>query len=113
MRHIFVLLTALMMSSCAASFGNQHTDGDHHHNDDKGLPPWQEATGWPDRIVVTLLEAPQSSFAVTWRTDTRVRRTLAQIVEARDDARFDLGAKINIINEIATSNLVHTKQEAG
>ncbi|MEM8546738.1 MAG: metallophosphoesterase family protein [Pseudomonadota bacterium] len=55
-------------------------------------PPWQAATGWPDRIVITLPGAPQSSFAVTWRTDTSVQSTMAEIVEARDDARFDLGA---------------------
>ena len=56
-------------------------------------PPWQEATGWPDRIVVTLPKSPQTSFAVTWRTDASVEATFAEIVEARDDARFDLGAK--------------------
>ncbi len=56
-------------------------------------PPWQEATGWPDRIVVTLPESPQSSFAVTWRTDATVDATFAEIVEARDDARFDIGAE--------------------
>ncbi|MEM9263069.1 MAG: metallophosphoesterase family protein [Pseudomonadota bacterium] len=55
-------------------------------------PPWQKATGWPDRIVVTLPKTPQSSFAVTWRTDETVDATIAEIVEARDDARFDLGA---------------------
>jgi len=66
-----------------------HTDGDHHHRQ----PPWQEATGWPDRIVVTLPEEPQTGFAVTWRTDATVDATVAQIVEARDDARFDFGAE--------------------
>ena len=55
-------------------------------------PPWQQATGWPDRIVVTLPNRPQSSFAVTWRTDASVNATFAEIVEARDDARFDYGA---------------------
>jgi len=60
---------------------------------DELQPPWQAATGWPDRIVVTLPETPQTSFAVTWRTDATVEATAAQIVEARDDARFDLGAE--------------------
>ncbi len=56
-------------------------------------PPWQEATGWPDRIVVTLPQKPQTSFAVTWRTAASLDETIAEIVEASDDARFDLAAK--------------------
>ncbi|MEO0973804.1 MAG: metallophosphoesterase family protein, partial [Pseudomonadota bacterium] len=56
-------------------------------------PPWQRATAWPDRIVVTLPASPQASFAVTWRTDTSVDAAVAEIVEASGDARFDLGAR--------------------
>ncbi|MEM6415295.1 MAG: metallophosphoesterase family protein [Pseudomonadota bacterium] len=62
-----------------------------HENDHK-QPPWQKATGWPDRIVITMPETPQTSFAVTWRTDATVEKTYAEILEARDDARFDFGA---------------------
>lgn len=63
-----------------------------HDRDEVQQPPWQEATGWPDRVVVTLPETPQTSFAVTWRTDSSVTKTVAQIIKARDAARFDLGA---------------------
>ena len=66
-----------------------HPDDEH----DVQQPPWQEATSWPDRIVVTLPVAPQTGFAVTWRTDASVNETVAEIVEARDDARFDIGAE--------------------
>jgi len=62
------------------------------HSAGLAVPPWQEATPWPDRIVVTLPEAPQTSFAVTWRTDDSVVETIAQIAEATEDARFDLAA---------------------
>lgn len=62
------------------------------HGGSETIPPWQEATAWPDRIVVTLPDAPQSSFAVTWRTDDSVVETIAQIAEATNDARFDVNA---------------------
>lgn len=56
-------------------------------------PPWQQATPWPDRLVVTLPEDPATSFAVTWRTDASVTETIAEIAPATDDARFDLAAR--------------------
>jgi hypothetical protein len=55
-------------------------------------PPWQAATLWPDRIVVTLEQDPKSSFAVTWRTQASVTATRAEIVPAADHSRFDIGA---------------------
>ena len=86
-KHLLAAATALSLTlSQATAF---HPEDDHSHNQ----PPWQEATGWPDRIVVTLPSAPQTGFAVTWRTDTTVTETMAEIIEATDDARFDLGAK--------------------
>ena len=57
------------------------------------LPPWQQATPWPDRIMVTLNGPPQSGFAVTWRTDDTVTETIAQIAVATEDARFDKAAE--------------------
>lgn len=62
-------------------------------HDGTSAPPWQQATRWPDRIVVTLPDDPATSFAVTWRTDASVTETIAQIVPATDAARFDLGAR--------------------
>lgn len=55
-------------------------------------PPWQAATLWPDRVVVTLEQDPKSSFAVTWRTAASVTATRAEIVRAADHSRFDIGA---------------------
>ncbi len=76
------LICGLMCSAAA------HTG----HNQAK-MPPWQQATGWPDRIVVTMKGAPQSEFSVTWRTDDSVVETIAQIAIASDDARFDVSAR--------------------
>lgn len=55
-------------------------------------PPWQEPTGWPDRIIATFDADPCRGFAVTWRSDNRVGVALAQIVKASPDARFDVQA---------------------
>ena len=65
----------------------------HVHGPETEQAPWQEATKWPDRVMVTFKGSPQTSFAVTWRTDFTVKDTVAEIVEARADARFDLGAQ--------------------
>lgn len=80
-----LLLTTALLFTPMASFAH---DGASHT-----LPPWQDASAWPDRIVVTLPESPQTSFAVTWRTDSSVTETIAQIAPATNDARFDLEAQ--------------------
>lgn len=82
------LFSICVLSLLALAPAQAHPGGAHDHQ----LPPWQEATPWPDRIVVTLPAEPQSSFAVTWRTDNSVVETIAQIAVATDDARFDLAA---------------------
>ena len=71
--------------------------GSHTHD----LPPWQQASAWPDRVVVTLKGAPQTSFAVTWRTDASVKVAAAEIVQPTDDARFDLDVRrLSAITEV-------------
>ena len=52
--------------------------------------PWQQPTGWPDRIIANFDGDPSRGFAVNWRTDATVESTQAQIVKATADARFDL-----------------------
>ena len=78
-----VTIALTVLAGAAYSHESEHADPQ---------PPWQAATGWPDRIVITLPASPQRSFAVTWRTDATVEETVAEIVEATSDARFDLGA---------------------
>ena len=62
------------------------------HEGPPGTPPWQDASAWPDRIVVTPGADPTTSFAVNWRTDASVEATEAELVPASPDARFDLAA---------------------
>ena len=54
-----------------------------------GVPPWQQASSWPDRIIQNLSAAPANEIAITWRTDSNVPSTIAQIAPATADARFD------------------------
>lgn len=75
-------------------------------------PHWQAASGWPDRIITTFTEDPQTGFAVTWRTDTSVGRTIAQIVEATPDTRFDLAAQ-TVLAETESLDLETVQTEAG
>ncbi|MEO1039538.1 MAG: metallophosphoesterase family protein [Pseudomonadota bacterium] len=67
--------------------------GFHPNHAAEEVPPWQEATGWPDRIITTFNGDPATRLAVTWRTDASVGDTIAQIVEATPDARFELNAR--------------------
>ena len=79
------LLLASTMAACSATAGA--ADGF-----TTARPPWQAASIWPDRVIATLAENPQTSFSVTWRTDATVTRPVAQIAPASADARFDLAA---------------------
>lgn len=63
-------------------------DGEHHAEQ----VPWQEATGWPDRIVATLDGNAATSISVSWRTAATVGATRAEIARALPDARFDQAA---------------------
>ncbi len=74
------LLAAVVSSAVAPSTAGRDT------------PPWQRATEWPDRMIVTLAADPARSFSVTWRTDASAGVALAQIARASADARFDLDA---------------------
>lgn len=57
------------------------------------IPPWQQASPWPDRIVVTFAGDPARTLAVNWRTDASVPVAVAEIAPATPDARFDLAAR--------------------
>ena len=63
------------------------------HGAAKPLPPWQQASPWPDRIVVTFAGDPARTLAVNWRTDASVAIAKAEIAKATPDARFDLSAR--------------------
>ena len=63
-----------------------------------GSPPWQGASVWPDRVIQNFSEDPLRSITVTWRTDSSVQSTIAQIAPATADARFDVASESVIAN---------------
>lgn len=63
-----------------------------HSHDAPAIPPWQDASPWPDRIIATMEADPTTSFAVTWRTDASVPATIAQIVRAGPRGDFSTAA---------------------
>ena len=58
-----------------------------------GMPPWQQASLWPDRIIQNLSPDPTREISINWRTDSNVPSTIAQIALATADARFDAQAE--------------------
>jgi 3',5'-cyclic AMP phosphodiesterase CpdA len=65
------------------------------HPGDHGAPtpPWQQASAWPDRVVVTFAADPARTLAMSWRTDDSATATRAEIAPATADARFDIAAR--------------------
>lgn len=87
MRHFLVLILTGLALIVAPALA--HPD----HSGAKPLPPWQQASPWPDRIIVTFAGDPARTLAVNWRTDASVPIAKAEIVKATPDARFDLAAR--------------------
>ncbi|MBU6373448.1 MAG: metallophosphoesterase [Alphaproteobacteria bacterium] len=86
---MFRVLILGMAIICAALSAAAHAPGPAR----KLTPPWQDASPWPDRIVVTFAGDPARTLALNWRTDDTVDAAVAEIVKATPDARFDLDAR--------------------
>src|SRR5689334_24199956 len=83
MRSLILALAAILLAGPALA----------HDGPDPGIPPWQQASAWPDRVIVTFADDPARTIAVSWRTDATVAAAKAEIARATPDARFDIGAK--------------------
>ena len=64
-----------------------NVSGQHHHVHE-GLHHWEIPSKSPDRIMLTFHGDPSSSRAVTWRTDTSIEKSFAQISEATVNSNF-------------------------
>ena len=60
---------------------SQKSDDSHDHNH-VGLHHWEILSKDPDRIILTFNGDPSSKRAVTWRTDSSVKKSVAQIALA-------------------------------
>jgi predicted phosphodiesterase len=81
-RRLLLTLAALFLAQTAVA----------HEGHLAGTPPWQQASAWPDRIVVTFADDPARTLAITWRTNVDATHATAEIVKASPAARFDVGA---------------------
>lgn len=81
-------VTGTALALVVAGSAGAHDGASHAH----AVPPWQSASPWPDRVVVTFADDPARTLAVSWRTDASATRARAQIALATADARFDLAA---------------------
>lgn len=73
---------AALALACAPLAAGAHPGHEH-------TPPWQDASPWPDRVIVTFSDDPARTLSVSWRTDDTVTETVAEIAPATADARFD------------------------
>ena len=58
------------------------------HEEHDGLHHWEIPSKDPDRIILTFLGDPATSRAVTWRTDTSISKSVAQIAVATVNSKF-------------------------
>ena len=76
-----------------ASLASESPLAAHPDHNEGNVLPWQHATPWPDRIIVTIDGDPATTLSVNWRTDQSVAETRAEIALALPDARFDTEAR--------------------
>ena len=69
-------------------------------HDHRGLHHWEIPSKNPDRIMLTFHGDPSSSRAVTWRTDTSIKKAFAQISEATVNSNFTENTEVyNAVKE--------------
>ncbi len=59
------------------------------HDNQNQLHHWEKASPDPDRIFLTFYGDPATSRAVTWRTDTSITKSVAQIAKSEASPYFD------------------------
>ncbi|MEM9894735.1 MAG: fibronectin type III domain-containing protein [Bacteroidota bacterium] len=88
----FIILFSFAISCLSISVQGQHPHEGMHH--------WEIPSQDPDRVILTFNGDPATSRAVTWRTNTVVKKAVAQIAEATKNATFKASAlTVNAITE--------------
>lgn len=59
----------------------------------QGTAPWDTASDWPDRIIMTPADDPARSITIVWRTDATVSESVAQLAPATEASQPDLLAE--------------------
>ncbi|MDC3132628.1 metallophosphoesterase family protein [Flavobacteriaceae bacterium] len=93
-KHLTTLVVFIFSLSVLSPISAQQ----HHHHE--GLHHWEVPSKDPDRIMLTFYGDPATNRAVTWRTDTTIKKAIAQIAEATVNSKFvDNAMTINAVTE--------------
>ena len=85
-----LFISFFTVTYCLNIFSQKSKDShDHNH---VGLHHWEIPSKDPDRIILTFNGDPSSKRAVTWRTDSTVKKSVAQIALAGVNSRFSKNA---------------------
>ena len=91
MKRLFSLFLLTFLFSCNH---NHHSHSHSHSHKQDGLHHWEIPSKDPDRIILTFNGNPSTKRAVTWRTDSSVKKAEAQIAIA--------GLNSDFVNEAIT-----------
>ena len=91
MTRLFYLFILVIFFNCNS---NHHSHSHSHSHQKDGLHHWEIPSKDPDRIILTFNGNPSTKRAVTWRTDSSVKKAEAQIAIA--------GLNSDFVNEATT-----------
>ena len=87
MTRLFSLFILVIFFNCNSSHHSHSHSHSHSHQKD-GLHHWEIPSKDPDRIILTFNGNPSTKRAVTWRTDSSVKKAEAQIAVAGLNSDF-------------------------
>ena len=86
-----LVIYCFVFALCLNINAQKHT---HSHNDHyTGLHHWEIPSKDPDRVILTFNGDPSTKRAVTWRTDSSITKSVAQIALAGVNSSFSKNAK--------------------
>ena len=85
MIRLFSLFILVIFFNCNS---NHHSHSHSHSHQKDGLHHWEIPSKDPDRIILTFNGNPSTKRAVTWRTDSSVKKAEAQIAVAGLNSDF-------------------------
>ena len=87
MTRLFSLFILVVFFNCSSNHHSHSHSHSHSHQKD-GLHHWEIPSKDPDRIILTFNGNPSTKRAVTWRTDSSVKKAEAQIAVAGINSDF-------------------------
>ena len=87
MTRLFSLFILVIFFNCNSNHHSHSHSHSHSHQKD-GLHHWEIPSKDPDRIILTFNGNPSTERAVTWRTDSSVKKAEAQIAVAGLNSDF-------------------------